>query len=193
MLSRNSTTRFGSVSLLDMVISDISSMRSAVQVLYESMPDPSIDLLPWLRIAQDKPATWNTHVRNYQSIIRYARFPHASGSADVPSGPIDPHVCIYCDKESPSNAALFSHSRHEHGYINPIRLRIISTACEVCFAEFHTCSRLLKHVQSSSCKSSYLDFPIPADEDRLAFWMSHNDRPSDKTILPPCIAFRPPS
>ena len=144
---------------LSQIVSDMYLMWTINENIYTSMPDPSVDITPWLQIAANDSLRWNKFIRWHQHSMRKSRLctvsplPAVASQADTNS---DLFIC-HCGKSVGSQVALHSHMRHKHGYINQYRSKIATSWCLCCRKEFHTSARLFTHVayRASNCRKYY--------------------------------------
>ena len=71
---------------------------------------------------------------------------------------VEEFKCDSCDASFPTEVQKYSHMCKKHGYVNPLRRKVITTHCVSCMRCFHTRSRVFAHVayRSKTCKAYYL-------------------------------------
>ena len=95
------------------------------------------------------------------------------GAADQleDGGDGDEWMCKTCGKWFTSTGGLFQHERKAHGAAGPmdgLRARVARSCCPCCATEFHTRTRLLRHLVhgATACVAFAAGLPLLADEAR---------------------------
>ena len=87
------------------------------------------------------------------------------------------HACLRCQETFKSHTAWSVHANRKHGIIAPERALIQDTHCEVCARQYHTTTRLLRHLQySKRCTALLAGRGRPIQAVRPGIGNSHRDR-----------------
>ena len=119
--------------------------------------------------------------------------------ADVPALAVqddDVFNCTDCLSSFRSQQMLSTHRYNVHNYVNPMRLRVYSTACVRCETEFHSKERMFHHIdgrggRSNDCSTYYLESVDPmsheayVEQRRVDRKLSDKNKSTKALLVPP--------
>ena len=151
------------------IVGDLKWLWQSRDTLYSSMPNPSVEISTWLDAIINNPKSW---LRCFKTVLFLKSLPTCPNvRASQGAASIDEFHCSFCVRSFQSIQQLRSHQFKMHGYVNPLRLKILNSKCLHCNTEFHSKLRLFKHLttnkQSFPCKLHYLQ-AVPSISRSLA-------------------------
>ena len=157
----------GAVTTRDLLEAAVGSSRcwlSDVEADVRWCRELSPHLFPGLPVDGDVAALWK-HVARGSSrhlLMAKVRALAVEHSADdlrpPPANALSPHTCSLCKRVFKGKRGLAAHVALVHGLRSKFKGLVSGTQCCACNFEFHTRSRLIKHVQrySAGCRRFYL-------------------------------------
>ena len=135
----------------EMIIADLSWLRTALGSAVAYLPAPAVSLQPWLDVAGAFPVQWKQLVKRFVSkVIAEHQAQHEMGirSAfeDFAPPTEEPMACPVCPRVLSCRKALEMHCRRAHGRRCPARFFVLGSVCPVCRADFVTRPRAIGHL-----------------------------------------------
>ena len=153
---------------------------------FDSMPAPSQELESWIAAFKAEPRVWRARFNKLWASMR-AWTPSEPGPQVADAGGAVP--CPHCNMVFSDNTRMLCHAATRHGYVNPMKQRLHSSCCACCGWEFHTKTRLLKHLRrmkgNSNCARMYSQFVPPMSSDELE--QVEREKKCPKSIQIPAI------
>ena len=125
----------------DAIVEDCDLLSRVLPDKLASMPSPQADPRAWEDLWADK-AQWDRLIRLFLKAAVEFEFLEAAVEFDSD----DEHMCTCCGRVFGTRCRAIAHAAKAHGYRSYITLRVSGTCCPSCGTEFHSRTRLHKHV-----------------------------------------------
>ena len=180
----------------NLIVQDLEWMWLSNDSMHVPMPKPVACphvLRLWFDFITAAPQSWKTMLRKFRNRFNLpCRVGNIEHGVEVPQ---EEYVCDLplCAAKFHTFSALRCHQANIHSQFNPLRYRVNSTKCGCCFKEFHSISRLFRHVayRNSYCRTHYLMLEPSLNNDQVAEIMKsereNRKARGDKFIPPPAL------
>ena len=136
-------------SWLHAVCDDFARMRSIACNSFANLPDPHVDVCPWLELVRTLPS-WPSFVYKTFRKSLVGRMQATDNHNDAASlgQPLELSFCCYeCGAQFNCQADVLNHAHRSHGYKTPSRFFNVNNQCLACLTIFADRGKVVAHHQ----------------------------------------------